>query len=161
MLSDLISALASGDSALIGSTLVIFLFYLIAILLSLSIHESAHGFVAYRCGDPTAKNLGRITLNPVKHIDPFGFICMMIAGFGWAKPVPVNSRNFNKPRRDMALVAFAGPASNLITALVCTVILRFADAPLAKLAMKAAAESNTFVYLLAMSIGQFILILMF
>lgn len=73
MLSNLISALASGDRATIGITLIVFLFYLLAILLSLSVHESAHGFVAYKCGDPTANNLGRITLNPIKHIDPFGF----------------------------------------------------------------------------------------
>ena len=109
MLSSLISAIASGDSATIGTTLIVFLFYLVAILLSLSVHESAHGFAAYKCGDATAKNLGRITLNPIKHIDPLGFLCMMVAGFGWAKPVPVNSRNLNKPRRDMAIVSVAGP----------------------------------------------------
>lgn len=159
MLSDLFSAFASGDSALIGSTLIVFLFYLIAILLSLSVHESAHGFAAYKCGDETARNLGRITLNPIKHIDPFGFLCMMIAGFGWAKPVPVNSRNFNKPRRDMALVAFAGPASNLLLALVFVVIWRFTYVPIAESILRASVESNAFMYTLMSALQSFIAVM--
>jgi Zn-dependent protease len=159
MLSDLFSALASGDSTLIGSALIIFLFYLIAILLSLSVHESAHGFVADKCGDPTAKNFGRITLNPIKHIDPFGFVCMMIAGFGWAKPVPVNSRNFNKPRRDMALVALAGPVSNLLVATIFVAIWRFTYFPLAQMILRYSAAGDTFMYMLASSIRQFIIIM--
>ncbi len=88
------------------------------ILLSLSLHETAHGYVAYKLGDHTARNLGRLTLNPAKHLDPVGFLCMLFAGFGWAKPVPINSRNFKKPRRDMALSSAAGPASNLLLALI-------------------------------------------
>ena len=94
------------------------------ILLALSLHETAHGYVAYKLGDPTARNLGRITLNPMKHLDPFGFICMLLAGFGWANPVPINSRNFKKPRRDMALSAAAGPASNLLLAIVFTALYK-------------------------------------
>ena len=95
------------------------------ILLSLSLHETAHGFAAWRLGDPTARNLGRLTLNPLKHLNPLGFVCMMVAGFGWANPVPVNARYFHKPRRDMALTALAGPVSNLLLALVFLLLLRF------------------------------------
>ena len=105
--------------------LISILLSLPVIFLSLSVHESAHGLVAYKLGDPTARNLGRITLNPIKHLDPVGFICMVLAGFGWARPVPVNSRNFQKPRRDMALVGLAGPLSNLLLAVVFLVLLRF------------------------------------
>ncbi len=95
------------------------------ILLALSLHETAHGFVAYKLGDPTARNLGRLTLNPIKHLDPIGFLCMLLAGFGWANPVPINSRNFRKPRRDIALTSVAGPISNLLLAFVFVVIYRF------------------------------------
>ena len=94
------------------------------VLLSLSLHETAHGFAAFRLGDPTARNLGRLTLNPIKHLDPIGFLCMLLAGFGWAKPVPVNSRYFKNPRRDMALVGLAGPLSNLLLATVFLLLLR-------------------------------------
>lgn len=91
-----------------------FLLRIPIILIALSVHESAHAFVAYKLGDPTARNFGRITLNPVKHFDIIGGLCMLLFGFGWAKPVPVNSRNFREPKRDMALTSFAGPVSNLI-----------------------------------------------
>jgi len=94
------------------------------ILFSLSLHETAHGFVANKLGDPTAKNLGRITLNPLKHLDPIGFLCMLLAGFGWANPVPINTRNFKKPRRDMALSSAAGPASNLLLAIIFAGLLK-------------------------------------
>ena len=92
------------------------------VLLSLSVHETAHGYIAYKLGDPTARSLGRLTLNPIKHLDPLGFICMLLCGFGWANPVPINSRYFKKPRRDMALTALAGPVSNLILALIFAVL---------------------------------------
>ena len=88
--------------------------YAIAIMLSLMFHELGHGLVAYRCGDPTAKMMGRITLNPIKHLDLMGTICMLLVGFGWAKPTPINPRNFRKFRRDYVLVSFAGIAFNLI-----------------------------------------------
>ncbi len=84
------------------------------VLLALAVHECAHGWMSFKLGDPTAKNLGRLTLNPVKHIDPIGLVCMILFHFGWAKPVPVNARYYKKPKRDMALVAAAGPVSNLI-----------------------------------------------
>lgn len=94
-----------------------------AVLIALTFHEFAHGYVSYKLGDPTAKNLGRLTLNPIKHIDPIGFILMLVVGFGWAKPVPVNSRYYKKPRRDMALVAAAGPVMNLLIAFLAMIFL--------------------------------------
>ncbi len=96
------------------------------ILLSLSVHEMCHGYAAFKLGDPTARNLGRLTLNPIKHIDPVGFICMILFHVGWASPVPINTRNFKKPRRDMALSAAAGPLSNVLLALVFGGLLRLA-----------------------------------
>ena len=94
------------------------------IILILSVHEYAHGLVAKKLGDPTAYNLGRLTLNPIKHIDPIGFIMFLLIGVGYAKPVPINSRNFKKPRRDMALVGAAGPISNMILAIIFLIIMR-------------------------------------
>ena len=88
----------------------------LAVLLILTIHEFAHGFVAYKLGDDTAKNLGRLSLNPLRHLDPFGALSMILFHFGWAKPVPINPYNFKKPKRDFALVALAGPFANLICA---------------------------------------------
>src|SRR5262249_33752164 len=83
-----------------------------ALLLAVTLHEVAHGWVADRLGDPTARLAGRLTLNPLPHIDPFGALAFILAGFGWARPVPVNARNLRRPVRDMALVGLAGPLSN-------------------------------------------------
>ncbi|QSX05152.1 site-2 protease family protein [Sedimentibacter sp. zth1] len=93
------------------------------ILIALSFHEFAHAFVAYKLGDESQKFRGRLTLDPLKHIDPIGFILLMFVGFGWAKPVQVDSRSFKKPRRDDTLVALAGPLMNLIIAFVFALIL--------------------------------------
>ncbi len=90
----------------------------LAVLIVLTIHEYSHAYAAYRLGDNTAKNVGRLTLNPLKHIDLFGALCMLVFHFGWAKPVPINARNFRNPKRDFAITALAGPLSNLITAFV-------------------------------------------
>jgi Zn-dependent protease len=87
-----------------------------ALLLAVTVHELAHGLVADRLGDPTARLQGRLTLNPIPHIDPLGALAFIIAGFGWAKPVPVNAYNLRHPVRDMALVAAAGPVSNFVLA---------------------------------------------
>lgn len=89
-----------------------------AALISIAVHESAHGYVSYKQGDPTARNLGRITLNPLKHFDIMGFICMVLFRVGWAKPVPVNPRYYKNPRRGMAITAAAGPVSNIIMAFI-------------------------------------------
>jgi Zn-dependent protease len=83
-------------------------------LLALTIHEFAHGWLANRLGDPTARLQGRLTLNPVAHLDPIGVLAIVLIGFGWAKPVPVDYRYLKRPRRDMMLIAAAGPISNLI-----------------------------------------------
>ena len=98
-----------------------------ALLLAVTVHEVAHGWIADRLGDPTARLQGRLTLNPLPHIDPIGALAFVLAGFGWAKPVPVNAANLRHPLRDMAWVAAAGPVSNLIAAfvgLVAFVLLR-------------------------------------
>ncbi|MBQ9133313.1 MAG: site-2 protease family protein [Clostridia bacterium] len=92
------------------------------ILLSLTVHEVAHGYAAYKLGDPTAKSMGRLSLNPLKHVDPIGALSMLLFRIGWAKPVPINTRYFKKPRRDMALSALAGPVSNLLMAFVAYII---------------------------------------
>lgn len=84
------------------------------VLIALSFHECAHAFVAYKLGDPTAKYMGRMTLNPMRHFDPIGALCMLLCGFGWAKAVPINMMNFKKPKIGMAISALAGPVTNLI-----------------------------------------------
>ena len=102
----------------------------VPIIFAITVHEVAHGWVASKLGDPTAKLAGRLTLNPVKHIDPLGTIVVPLVmivltpfAFGWAKPVPVDWRNLDSPRRDMALVAAAGPGANIIMLLLWTLLL--------------------------------------
>lgn len=104
-----------------------------SVLISLSIHESAHGYAAYKLGDDTAKNLGRITLNPAKHFNLLGFLSMLFFSIGWAEPVPINARNFKKPRRDMAITAAAGPLSNFCLAAIFTLLLRIVMIPLSSM----------------------------
>ena len=99
------------------------LIMIIPALICITIHELAHGFTAYKLGDRTAKDMGRLTLNPIKHLDPAGFIMIVIVGFGWAKPVPVDMRNFKYPKWYMALTALAGPLSNIILAVLVLLIL--------------------------------------
>jgi len=100
------------------------------VLVSLTLHELAHAWVAWRLGDPTAKREGRLTLNPVVHIDPIGTLMFVVTGlaaglpFGWAKPVPVNPGYFRRPKEGMAIVAVAGPIMNFLIALVCFAVLR-------------------------------------
>tara|TARA_S200000501_G_scaffold108296_1_gene101649 strand:- start:6756 stop:7373 length:618 start_codon:yes stop_codon:yes gene_type:complete len=94
------------------------------LLFALVFHEFSHGWVAYKLGDPTAKNQGRLTLNPIAHLDPFGSMMILFVGFGWAKPVPVDSRYLANPREDMMKIAFAGPASNLFLALIGGILIR-------------------------------------
>ena len=93
--------------------IVYLLYFAVTITLALTLHEVAHGYVAFRCGDPTAKMMGRLSLDPRKHLDPLGTICLVFLGFGWAKPVPVNPRNFDDYRRDDFLVSIAGIVVNL------------------------------------------------
>ena len=111
------------------------------ILIAITFHEVSHGFVAYKLGDPTAKMLGRLTLNPLAHIDIFGTVLLplllVIATngqfvFGYAKPVPINPMNFKKPRQGMALSAAAGPLTNMVLALLSVLVLKFIIVPLAE-----------------------------
>ena len=115
----LLTLLSGGN---LKNTVISLLISLPVILFALSVHEVAHGFAAYKCGDRTAYNLGRLTLNPLKHLDPMGFLCMLVFGFGWAKPVPVNTRNFENHKRGMAITAAAGPAANLVIGTVSAVL---------------------------------------
>ena len=100
------------------------LFVLPCVILALSVHEVAHGWMAYKLGDPTAKNMGRLTLNPLKHLDPLGTLCMIFFHFGWARPVPINTRYFKNNKRDTALTALAGPLSNFIMAFIGILLYR-------------------------------------
>lgn len=103
---------------------MIYLMRALAMLLIIPAHEAAHAFVSWKLGDPTAKNYGRLTLNPVAHFDLMGAVCMILIGVGWAKPVPTDPRRFRHPRRDMALSAAAGPVCNLLLAYVGMVLTK-------------------------------------
>jgi Zn-dependent protease len=124
-----------------------------AVLITLTLHECAHGYMAYKLGDPTARNMGRLTLNPISHIDPIGALCLIFFRFGWAKPVPINPRHFKKPKRDFALTALAGPLSNIIMAFVSAglYLLLFA-------ALRDVVFSKDFLYQLAKNTLSFIFI---
>ncbi len=121
------SLLRNGFSA---DALIMVLCSIPIIILALCVHESAHGLAAKWMGDPTAYNLGRISLNPIKHLDPIGAILMFVFGFGWAKPVPINTRYFRNPKWGMAISALAGPLSNVFCSYIfflgATLIERFA-----------------------------------
>ena len=129
--------------------LPLYLLSLPVVLLALSIHESAHGYAAYRLGDPTAHSLGRITLNPLKHFDLLGFLSMMVFHVGWAKPVPINSRYFKNPRRDMAITGAAGPLSNLCLAVISLLVLR-----LAMLLLAPSFQGEVIAYVTAYTLGE-------
>lgn len=122
MLIDMIQALFSGGSVNIWNVISQILATLFIIFCILPLHECAHGWVAYRLGDATAKNSGRLTLNPIVSIDPVGSLFLLLFGFGWAKPVPINPRYFRHPRRDTALTALAGPLANFLAAWVGGVV---------------------------------------
>jgi Zn-dependent protease len=97
------------------------------ILFALTVHEYAHGWMAFRYGDPTAKNAGRLTLNPLSHLDPIGTIMLFLIHLGWAKPVPVNPYYLRHPKRDMIWVSLAGPGANMLTALACGLVIRLVN----------------------------------
>ena len=101
---------------------------LVPALLAVTFHEVAHGYAADRCGDPTARLLGRLTINPLRHLDPIGTLALLLLGFGWARAVPVNPGNLRRTRQDMILVALAGPGANLILAIICALCLRWGAA---------------------------------
>jgi Zn-dependent protease len=98
---------------------------MVTLLVAFTVHELAHAVTADYLGDPTSRNMGRITLNPIKHLDPFGTIMLLLAGFGWAKPVMVNPMNMRgNPRTSMAIVAVAGPLSNIVLAILTALVFR-------------------------------------
>ena len=106
------------DLSNLGQSAITVLTTLVLVLISLTFHEFAHGWMAMKLGDKTAKERGRLSLNPLAHHDPIGFICMLFFGFGWARPVPVDTRNFKHPKRDMAFTGLAGPIANFLLAFV-------------------------------------------
>lgn len=122
----------------------------VVLILVTPLHECAHGFVAWRLGDSTAHDRGRLTLNPIKHLDLWGSLMLILLGFGWAKPVPVNPNNFRKPKRDMALTALAGPLANILFALAVMVVYRvmMANAPYYR---------ESYAYQLALSLISYII----
>ena len=128
----LINAILTGVRTGDWKTLIIsVLLMTLSSLIALCAHEAAHGYMAYKMGDHTAMNLGRVTLNPAKHLDLMGTLAMLVFGFGWAKPVPIHARNFKNPKWGMALTALAGPATNLILgsigAILCSTVVFFAN----------------------------------
>lgn len=100
-------------------------YYAFALMVGISVHEAAHAWTAYKLGDYTAKYAGRVTLNPLAHLDPLGTLMIFIVHFGWGKPVPYNPYHLNNPKRDAALIAVAGPTANFLTALVLAVPLKY------------------------------------
>ena len=108
-----------------------------AVLWAISFHEFCHGYAAKLVGDPTAERSGRLSLNPLDHFDLVGTLMLLLVGFGWAKPVPINTRYFRHPRRDLVIVSLAGVAGNILTAVVCVLFLRFLGEPWYSLAGRA------------------------
>ena len=123
----MLSSLLSG-SLDFSSAVIYVISALVVIFLTLPIHEFAHGYIAVKLGDDTPRWQGRLTLNPFAHIDYMGSLFILLFGFGWAKPVGVNARNFKSPKRDMAITAFAGPLSNIIMAFIFMLIVYLLDA---------------------------------
>ncbi len=121
---------------------IYYLLSAVAALIALTVHEYCHGYAAYKLGDDTAKSMGRLTLNPLKHIDPYGAICMVLFHVGWAKPVPINPRNFKDPKKGFAITAAAGPLSNLILAFISAFVYLLTFA----LVKDIAFESKNFLY---------------
>jgi len=127
-----------------------------AVLWAITFHEFCHGYVAFRLGDPTAEMAGRLTLNPLAHLDPIGAIMLLIFRFGWAKPVPIEPRYFKKPARDMALVSVAGAAGNFLTAVACGVIVRLLPGPF--MMVPALGRFTVLMILMNLGLGVFNLI---
>ena len=143
--------LMTGD---IKGAIISFLLSVPIIILILSVHEYAHGLVAKKLGDPTAESLGRLTLNPIKHLDPIGALCMLFFHIGWAKPVPINARNFKDPKKGFAITALAGPVSNILLGFVFALFYLLAFALLKDVRF----VPNSFSYNLASNLLLFLLI---
>ena len=128
MLINTLLSLLRGYHVDLGTVAAQVISILFVILCILPLHELAHAWVANKLGDPTAKLEGRLTFNPLASVDPMGALALLLFGFGWAKPVPVDSRYFRKPKRDMAITALAGPVSNLLAAFVGAVLVAIMEA---------------------------------
>ena len=122
-----------------------------AVLWAISFHEFCHGYAAKLVGDPTAERSGRLSLNPLDHFDLVGTLMLLLVGFGWAKPVPINTRYFRHPRRDLVIVSLAGVAGNILTAVVCVLFLRFLGDPWYRLAGRAGI--TVLVQMIAINMG--------
>lgn len=121
MLRSLLSGSLTMQDAVMEILAVVMIVFLV-----LPLHEMAHGFVAYKLGDNTAKNMGRLRFNPMAHVDPIGALMILFVGFGWAKPVPVDPRNFKNPKAGMAVTALAGPVSNLLAGFAAALLYNVA-----------------------------------
>jgi len=122
------------------------------ILISLTVHEYSHGYLAFRLGDATAKQAGRLTLNPLSHVDIFGMLMLFVVGLGWAKPVPINMYSFQRPKRDLALASLAGPLSNFILAAIAGLVIRIVGLESGGSALTEFLKLNLF-YLLLINVG--------
>lgn len=129
-------------------SLILLLLFVPVMLISVSLHEVAHAYAAYKCGDGTARAFGRLTLNPLAHLDPLGTILILFVGFGWARPVPINPRNFRKPRRDLFIVSIAGIVVNLLLGLL-GVLLLYGSAKLTFLPVNTQSLVMNFFYIFA------------
>ncbi len=149
MLLDLL--FGGGNIENVFQNLLSFLLLLPLLLISLSIHEYAHGYAAFKQGDGYAKSMGRLSFNPIKHIDPMGLLCMIFVGFGWAKPVPVVPSNFRNGRKSMIIVASAGIIANLILAFIATFLYNFVYYVVyAQLALSVVGETVVFSLITAL-----------
>lgn len=116
--------------SLLNTNPLMFVLYLLAIVVAITIHEFAHARAAEYLGDPTPKLQGRVSLNPMRHLDPFGMIFLLFAGFGWGRPVQFDPFNLKNPRRDAAIISIAGPLSNIILAIILAIVVRIIETPL-------------------------------
>lgn len=151
----MLRSLLSGSLTMEGAIMEILAVVMIVFLI-LPLHEMAHGFVAYKLGDNTAKNMGRLRFNPMAHVDPIGALMILFVGFGWAKPVPVDPRNFKNPKAGMAITALAGPVSNLLAAFAAALLYNVAAIVAANVSLSAGAWeliSIFFIYFISINIS--------
>ena len=137
------------------SRILPYLFRIPDVLIALTVHEVCHGIVAYKLGDTTARDMGRLSLNPLRHLSPLGCICMIFLGFGFAKPVPINTRYFKHPKRDMALTAIAGPLSNMCLAIIA-ILLEFIVNAIIGTVYPDPAEMSSFAFYVAYFVLYFL-----
>lgn len=151
MLRSLLSGSLTMQDAVMEILAVVMIVFLV-----LPLHEMAHGFVAYKLGDNTAKNMGRLRFNPMAHVDPIGALMILFVGFGWAKPVPVNPRNFKNPKAGMAVTALAGPVSNLLAGFAAALLYNVAAIVATNVSLSTGAWeliSIFFIYFISINIS--------